>query len=52
MPLGNAAITEICKDLNQKETDQQICISALLNYVDIDLLDENEQVLRYLMGAE
>lgn len=51
MPVGNIAVTELVKHLGIKETDQDICQSTFLRYVDIESLDDEESTLRQLIGA-
>lgn len=49
MSISTKALKVIVDELAIQETDTELCVSALLKYVDIDVLDENEHVLKYIL---
>ena len=50
MQISATALKAIVRDLGIQESDTEICVSTLLKYIDIDVLDENESVLKYIIG--
>lgn len=52
MSCSENALKIIVNNLGIQETDTEICVSALLKYIDIDILDDDEPVLKHIIGKD